>query len=92
VPLPKQTGFSKVKEREQFTCESPLCGRTSLRCHAHHKRFRSEGGSDENENAACVCTACHYRGIHAGGLFTLTISGDTDGWTYPNGRRVVVFR
>jgi hypothetical protein len=92
VRLPRQTGFSRVKERERFTCEGPLCNRTSLRCHAHHKRFKREGGGDEDGNARCVCTACHHRGIHADDQITLTgEEGRPDLWTYPSGRRVLVF-
>jgi hypothetical protein len=93
VKLPKFTGFQRVKNREAFTCESPLCNRTTLRCQGHHAKPRVEGGGNEDTNAVDLCIACHLRGVHAGGRFVLK-SGHGEGpdvWTYPNGRTIHVF-
>ena len=86
----KQYGFGRVKERSHFTCENPECGRRTLRCDAHHIQFRSRGGSDDLDNGACLCKACHLRLIHTG---RVTVVKNAEGhlvWTYP-GRTVTTF-
>jgi hypothetical protein len=92
VPLPKFTGFAKVKEREHCTCENPLCNVVTLRLDGHHKKPRRHGGGNEDANASALCRPCHGRGVHADGGFTQEVDAKgRDVWTYPNGRRVVVF-
>jgi hypothetical protein len=95
VKLPPQRGFGKVKERDGYRCANPECGRVSLRNEGHHLVMRSEGGSDAEENGVTVCRVCHLRGIHAGkiGVERVVVSGaEALLWTYPEGRRVLVFR
>ncbi|MBW1877628.1 MAG: HNH endonuclease [Deltaproteobacteria bacterium] len=85
-----QKGFGKVKERDRFVCQNPECGRRSLRAHAHHLVFRSEGGSDDETNGVAVCSGCHLRLAHTG-LVSVRREGDAVVWTYPGGRSVTVF-
>ena len=84
----KQYGFGRAKERADYTCANPECGRRTLRCDAHHRVFRSRGGSDEEENALCLCKPCHLRLIHSGRV-TVEREGDHLVWRFP-GRTVVV--
>jgi hypothetical protein len=88
VQLPPQRGFGRVKERDRFVCANPECRRRALRNHAHHLRFRQDGGDDTLENGACVCPSCHLRLIHAGHV-TVEMLGTTLVWTFP-GRVVTV--
>jgi hypothetical protein len=51
--------------RDGWRCTVPACsGRRNL--HGHHLRFRSRGGSNEQENRVAVCAAHHLHGIHRG--------------------------
>jgi len=93
--LPPQRGFGKVKERDGYRCTNPECMRLSLRNEGHHLVMRSEGGSDAEENGTTVCRVCHLRGIHAGKIVVEQVVVGGAGallWTYPEGRRVLVFR
>ncbi|MBW2257542.1 MAG: HNH endonuclease [Deltaproteobacteria bacterium] len=95
VKLPPQRGFGKVKERDGYRCTNPECGRLCLRNEAHHLVQRSEGGADEEQNGATVCRVCHLRGIHANKIAVVPMeAGGAEAllWTYPGGRRVLVFR
>jgi hypothetical protein len=85
----RQYGFGKVKERANFTCENPECGRPTLRLHAHHLVQRSHGGGNEDANAVALCCSCHLRLIHSGHL-AVERRGANLIWRYP-GRTVVCF-
>ena len=45
-------------------CEVRAIGCHSLSAHAHHRKRRSQGGTDEPDNLLAVCASCHDR-IHA---------------------------
>lgn len=44
-------------------CEARLAGCEGRAAHTHHRKLRSQGGSDEPENLLRVCLACHHQ-IH----------------------------
>jgi len=52
---------SAVFARSGGRCEQ--CGRriSWARFHLHHKRKRSQGGSDSEENCTALCLVCHGR-------------------------------
>jgi len=50
----------EVLRRDGWRCQS--CG-TMFNLEVHHKRFRSHGGPDSEENLITLCTQCHAR-IH----------------------------
>ncbi|MEO8184079.1 MAG: hypothetical protein ABI895_35110 [Deltaproteobacteria bacterium] len=52
--------------RDRCRCSSPVCSRRDVT--PHHLRFRSAGGSDEDDNMASLCTWCHLFGVHGGRL------------------------
>jgi hypothetical protein len=56
--------YGAIYERDACRCRSPVCSRRDVT--PHHLRFRSQGGGDEPENLASVCTWCHLFGIHGG--------------------------
>ena len=87
MKIEPQRGFGNVKERDNFTCRNPECGRRSLRVQAHHIVFRSDGGSDDLGNGITLCPVCHLRLVHKGRI-SVTRVGDTLVWRYPG--RVVV--
>ena len=89
VEIPRQHGFGKVKERDDFACSNPEDRRRALRNHAHHRQSRAEGGSDHPDNGECDCPSCHLRLIHPGHI-RAERRGDTWVWHYP-GRVVTVF-
>ena len=62
----------QVRWRDQDRCR--VCG-SSQGVEVHHVIFRSQGGSDETSNLACLCQQCHAR-VHARRIW---LSGSADG-------------
>jgi len=56
--------YGGIYLRDGYRCRSPVCSRRDVT--PHHLHFRSQGGSDEPENVAAVCSWCHLFGIHGG--------------------------
>ena len=58
-PIPKKT-IEALRKRSGNRCEARLPG---ICCgypiSAHHKKFRSRGGSNDLVNLACLCHRCH---------------------------------
>lgn len=52
-----------VLHRDNYTCQ--CCGKKSCRLEVHHIKFRSDGGTDDEENLITLCADCH-KGVHAG--------------------------
>jgi hypothetical protein len=60
----RRTRQQKVLERDCGRCQVPGCSRAAV--HAHHVRFRSAGGGDDEWNLVSLCAMHHLRGIHEG--------------------------
>ena len=60
-------GYSSRREavlhRDNYTCQ--CCGKKNCRLEVHHIKFRSNGGTDDEENLITLCKECHD-GVHAG--------------------------
>lgn len=54
---------SAVRHRDNYTCQ--CCGKKNCRLEVHHIIFRSNGGTDDEENLITLCKECHD-GVHAG--------------------------
>lgn len=52
-----------VLNRDNYTCQ--LCGKKHIRLEVHHIIFRSNGGTDDENNLITLCEACH-KGVHDG--------------------------
>ena len=52
-----------VLHRDNYTCQ--CCGKKNCRLEVHHIKFRSNGGTDDEENLITLCEDCH-KGVHAG--------------------------
>ncbi len=52
-----------VLHRDNYTCQ--CCGKKNCRLEVHHIKFRSDGGTDDEENLITLCKECHD-GVHAG--------------------------
>jgi len=92
VQMPRPRGFARIKERDRYRCRNPECGRVTLRAEAHHRKFRSEGGEDTDNNGITLCRCCHLRGVHGGRLRIerVTVRGVAAHlWTWPDGHRVL---
>jgi hypothetical protein len=56
--------WGQVYLRDRCRCSSPVCSRRDVT--PHHLRFRSAGGSDDDQNLTSLCTWCHLFGVHGG--------------------------
>ena len=54
---------SAILHRDNYTCQ--CCGKKNCRLEVHHIKFRSNGGTDDEENLITLCTDCH-KGVHTG--------------------------
>lgn len=54
---------SAILHRDNYTCQ--CCGKRNCRLEVHHIKFRSNGGTDDEENLITLCEDCH-KGVHAG--------------------------
>ena len=52
-----------ILHRDNYTCQ--CCGKKNCRLEVHHIRFKSDGGTDDEENLITLCEDCH-NGVHAG--------------------------
>jgi hypothetical protein len=62
---PPKTRSQKVRARDVY-CQVPGCSHRAV--HAHHKQFRSQGGSDDADNLIGLCAYHHLRCVHGGHL------------------------
>lgn len=62
-------GYSSRREailhRDNYTCQ--CCGKKHTRLEVHHIVFRSQGGTDDENNLITLCADCHAK-IHKGEL------------------------
>ena len=58
---------AKVLNRDNYTCQSCKGKKKSNRLEIHHVIFRSNGGSDEEDNLITLCDTCHTN-LHHGNL------------------------
>lgn len=60
-------GYSSRREailhRDNYTCQR--CGKKNCRLEVHHIKFKSDGGTDDEENLITLCEDCH-KGVHDG--------------------------
>ena len=60
-------GYSSRREavlhRDNYTCQ--CCGKKNCRLEVHHIKFKSNGGTDDEENLITLCEDCH-KGVHIG--------------------------
>ena len=54
---------SAILHRDNYTCQ--CCGKKNCRLEVHHIKFRSNGGTDDEENLITLCKECHDK-VHAG--------------------------
>lgn len=52
-----------ILHRDNYTCQ--CCGKKNCRLEVHHVKFKSNGGTDDEENLITLCEDCH-KGVHAG--------------------------
>ena len=52
-----------VLHRDNYTCQ--CCGKRNCRLEVHHIKFKSQGGTDDEENLITLCEDCH-KGVHTG--------------------------
>ena len=56
---------SAILHRDNYTCQ--CCGKKNCRLEVHHIKFKSNGGTDDEENLIALCEDCH-KGVHAGAV------------------------
>ena len=52
---------AKVLNRDNYTCQCCKGKRKDSKLEVHHIMFRSQGGSDEEENLITLCHTCHWK-------------------------------
>ena len=74
-------GFANTKAyvltRDTYTCQHCKGKSKDQRLEVHHVRYRSEGGSDEQENLIALCKTCHDK-VHDNEI-TLKFKGKKKG-------------
>ena len=68
---------AKVLNRDNYTCQCCKGKRKDSKLEVHHIIFRSQGGSDEEENLITLCHTCHWK-LHNEGL-KLNLKGKRKG-------------
>lgn len=68
---------AKVLNRDNYTCQCCKGKKKSNRLEIHHVIFRSNGGSDEEDNLITLCDTCHTN-LHHGNL-KLNLKGSKKG-------------
>ena len=54
---------SAILHRDNYICQ--CCGKKNCRLEVHHIKFKSNGGTDDEENLITLCEDCH-KGVHDG--------------------------
>lgn len=54
---------SAILHRDNYTCQ--CCGKKNCRLEVHHIKFKSNGGTDDEENLITLCEDCHKK-VHDG--------------------------
>ena len=54
--------WAHIFARDGCRCANPVCRRRGSQ--PHHIRFRSQGGTDDDENMLTLCLWCHLEGVH----------------------------
>lgn len=67
----------QVLERDNHTCQGR--GPHSGKLHAHHKRPRYDGGTDDLDNLTTLCQSCHTT-LHTEELRQMWAEQDRIGW------------
>lgn len=62
LPKKRQTRSQRIIERDDGRCQVPGCSRKAA--HAHHVRWKSRGGGNEDENHISLCAAHHLIAVH----------------------------
>ena len=68
---------AKVLDRDKYTCQCCRGKHKDSKLEVHHIIFRSQGGSDEEDNLITLCSTCHYNVHH--GKQKLVIKGKLKG-------------
>ena len=66
LPRGRSTPQRRALRRDGHRCQAPGCSRAAA--HAHHLRFRSQGGGDQLWNLTSLCAAHHLHALHLGWL------------------------
>lgn len=56
--------YEHIYVRDRCRCSNPVCSRRTLG--PHHLVYRSQGGTDDDENLTTLCPVCHLHGVHEG--------------------------
>lgn len=56
---------AKVLDRDEYICQCCKGKHKDSKLEVHHIIFRSQGGSDEEDNLITLCSTCHYN-VHHG--------------------------
>lgn len=74
-------GFANTKSfvlnRDNYKCQHCKGKSKDSKLEVHHMVYRSNGGSDEQENLITLCSTCHYKLHH--GEITLKLKGKRKG-------------
>jgi DNA-binding transcriptional MerR regulator len=75
---PKKTLSMRIRERDLGRCQAPGCSRRAT--HAHHVKFQSQGGGDEDWNVLSLCGCHHLICIHDGFMWLTGRAPDEAIW------------
>jgi hypothetical protein len=71
--LVSNRAYEPIYRRDRYRCSNPVCRRHDIT--PHHLLFRSQGGTDAEDNLTSLCAWCHLEGVHGGRIEVRRVAG-----------------
>jgi len=84
----KDMKWGEVYARDLFRCASPVC--SSRNVTPHHTRYKSAGGSDDDENMTSPCHVDHLGNIHVHRSIKLYPPASNPTWIFGRDKTVLI--
>ncbi|MFW5920983.1 MAG: HNH endonuclease [Polyangiales bacterium] len=86
--LPTKLKWGNVYRRDRYRCISPVCDSRNIT--PHHMKYKSAGGTDDDENMGSVCHTEHLDLIHAFRSLRLYPPASSPTWVFGKDKTLFV--